>query len=121
MNNEMDINLTDIFKWHDDNRYENIEGWTSRYVGESLLNIDEKRLSEAEDWIKRAIEVDTKNGTRLSLGHDYALYAEMLKRKGDLSEAKQKLNKAIEIFKECGADGWVKRTQATLKAVSKEG
>jgi hypothetical protein len=33
----------------------------------------------------------------------------MLKRKGDQPKAKENLRKAIEIFKECGADGWVKK------------
>jgi hypothetical protein len=28
--------------------------------------------------------------------------------------AKEKLSKAIEIFKECGADGWVKRSEEEL-------
>ena len=41
------------------------------------------------------------------LGQDYALYAELFKRKGDQSKAKENLNKTIEIIKECGADGWV--------------
>jgi len=43
---------------------------------------------------------------RCSIG-DHALYAELFKRKGDQSKAKENLNKAIEILKECGADGWV--------------
>ena len=44
-----------------------------------------------------------------NLAQDYALYAKLYKRKGDPSKAKEKLNTAIEIFKECGADGWVER------------
>jgi hypothetical protein len=39
----------------------------------------------------------------------YALYAELFKRKDDLSKARENLNKAIEILKECGADGWIKK------------
>jgi hypothetical protein len=39
------------------------------------------------------------------LGRDYALYAELYKRKGDQSKAKQNLKEAIKIYKECGADG----------------
>jgi len=41
------------------------------------------------------------------LGQDYSLYAELFKRKNDQSKTKENLNKAIETFKECGADGWV--------------
>ena len=43
------------------------------------------------------------------LGQDHALYAELFKRKGDLAKAGEKLNKAIEILQECGADGWVEK------------
>ena len=38
----------------------------------------------------------------------------MLLRKGDLSQAKDSLNTAIEILKECGADGWVEKAQEAL-------
>jgi len=85
-----------------------------RYVGEILLNIDDQHMSEAEDWIKKAIEADKRNGTMFELGMAHSLYAELLKRKGDLSQAKENLNTAIEILKECGADGWVKRAQEAL-------
>jgi hypothetical protein len=66
-------------------------------------------LPEAEDWINRAIEADSRNGTRFFLALDFAQYAELCKRKGDPAMAREKLSRAIEIFKECGADGWVKR------------
>jgi tetratricopeptide (TPR) repeat protein len=89
----------------------------SRYIGEILLNIDEKHMSEAEDWIKKAIEADSKNGMMFHLAKDYAAYAELFKRKGETPKAKKNLSKAIEIFKECGADGWVKRTQEALAAI----
>jgi class 3 adenylate cyclase/tetratricopeptide (TPR) repeat protein len=117
MNREVDINFGEIFKCHEDNRYENIKGWMSRYVGEILLNIDEKHISEAEDWIKKAIDVNTGNGVMLHLGKDYALYAELFKRKGDTSKAEEHLNQAIEIFIECGADGWVDKAEQALKAL----
>jgi phage tail tape-measure protein len=43
------------------------------------------------------------------LGKDYALYAELFKRKGDRLKVQENLGKAIEILKECGADGWVEK------------
>jgi len=111
MNNETDINLAELFKCHEDNRYEMLEGWMSRHIGEILLNIDDKHISEAEDWVKRAIEADKGNGMMFQLGKDYAAYAELFKRKGDIPKAKENLSKAIEIYKECGADGWVTRAE----------
>ncbi|MEJ2222732.1 MAG: hypothetical protein P8X80_18240, partial [Desulfobacterales bacterium] len=50
------------------------------------------------------------------LGGAYAFYAELFKRKGDPSKAKEKLNKAIEIFKECGADGWAEKYKEEIAA-----
>jgi hypothetical protein len=35
--------------------------------------------------------------------------AEILQRRGPKSKAKENLSKAIEIIKECGADGWVEK------------
>ena len=48
------------------------------------------------------------------LGRDYAFYAELFKRKRDLTKAKEKLNKAIGILQECGADGWVEKYENEL-------
>ena len=55
------------------------------------------------------------------LGKNHALYAELLKRKGDLSGAKENLNTAMEILKECGADGWVKKYQEELAKMREAG
>jgi len=49
-----------------------------------------------------------------NLARDYALYSELLKRKGELPKAQEHLSKAIKIFKECGADGWVKKYEEEL-------
>jgi hypothetical protein len=88
------------------------------YIGEILLVLDDKFLSEAEDWIKKAIEAHNKCGMMWHLARDYVLYSELFKRKGDLPKAKQKLSKAIEIFNECGADGWVDKYEKELVALS---
>ena len=48
------------------------------------------------------------------LGVDYTLYAQLLKQKGDHLEAKERLISAIEIFEECGADGWVEKYEKEL-------
>jgi hypothetical protein len=52
-----------------------------------------------------------------NLAHDYALYAELFKRKGEQSKVKENLTKAIEIFKECGADGWVEKYEKELASL----
>jgi len=52
------------------------------------------------------------------LGTVYELFAELFSRKGDLSKAKENLSKAIEILKECGADGWVEKYEKELAELS---
>jgi len=53
-----------------------------------------------------------------NLAQDYALYAKLYKRKNDPLKATEKLNVAIDIFKECGADGWVERYEKELASLS---
>jgi tetratricopeptide (TPR) repeat protein len=89
-------------------------GGFNREVADALLTMGDDRMSEAENWIQEAIEADRRNGTRWDLAMDYAHYAELFKQRGDVSTAREHLNKAIEIFQECGADGWVKRTEEKL-------
>ena len=83
-------------------------------MGEILLNIDDQHMSEAQHWIEQAIEADQRNAMMFHLARDYALYAELFKRKGDLPRAKENMGKAIEIYKECGADGWVTKAEEEL-------
>jgi tetratricopeptide (TPR) repeat protein len=88
-----------------------------RNIGEILLVLDDSFLPEAEDWIKKAIEFDKSNGMMFYLGRDYVLYSDLFKRKEDLPKAKEILAKAIEIFEECGADGWVEKYEKELAAL----
>jgi len=117
-NKEKDINLNEIFKWHENIKSKWAKGWSLNCIGTILLNIDDQHISEAEDWIKRAIETKQKYGMMWPLAQDYALYADLFKRKGDLPKAKENLGKAIEIFKECGADGWVEKYEKELASFS---
>ena len=118
MKNEKDVDLEPLYRYEDENKVKLYEGWMQRYMGEIFLNIDDQHMNEAEEWIKKAIEADKKNGMMWHLGRDYALYTELFKRKGDQSKAKENLNKAIEILKECGADGWVERYEKELAALA---
>jgi class 3 adenylate cyclase/tetratricopeptide (TPR) repeat protein len=114
MNNEKNIDLETVYRYEKDNKIKIYEGSIAKYIGEILLNIDDQHMSEAEGRIKKAIAADYRNGMMWHLGRDYAFYAELFKRKGDLAEAKEKLNKAIGILKECGADGWVEKYEKEL-------
>jgi tetratricopeptide (TPR) repeat protein len=119
MNKEKDIDLESVYKCEDENTMKLYDGMLARYISEILLNIEGGYISEAEDWIKRAIERDMQNGmVYWHLAKDYVLYGELFKRKGDHSKSKENLNKAIEIFKECGADGWVEKVEETMVSLS---
>jgi tetratricopeptide (TPR) repeat protein len=80
--------------------------------------MDNRHLSEAEDWAGKAIEADERHGTVWSLACDYAFYAELYMRKGDPKKAKENLNRAIEIFAECGAEGWQHKAEEEMAALS---
>jgi len=117
LNLNEDINLGMVFQHYENNKLKFCDGRNARDIGEILLNIGGFQISEVEDWIKKAIETDKSNGTMFSLGQDYALYAELFKRKGDQPKAREKLGKAIEILKECSADGWVEKYEKELTSL----
>ena len=118
MNNEKDIDLGTLYRYEKDNKLRVYEGLIAECIGEILLNLGDQHNSDAKHWIEKAIETDTRNGMMWNLGRDYALYAELFKRKGDHPKAKENLNKAIEILKECGADGWVEKYEKELVALA---
>lgn len=93
-------------------------GLKARYVGEILLNIDDQSVPEAELWIKKAISADTEMGMRFLLAQDYALYAEFYQKQNNRPQAREQMTKAIDIMKECGADGWVERYEKELAELS---
>jgi len=119
MNNERHIDLDSMYAYQDENNMKIYDGMLARYISEILLNTDGNYISEAEDWIRKAIELDTRNGmTWWHLAKDYAQYAELFKHKGNRSKAEENLSKAIDIFKECGADGWVEKYEKELASLS---
>ena len=117
MNNEKDIDLKALYSYAYQNKKRFITGAIKRYVGDILLNIDEKHIEEAEKWIIEAMEADKRHGMMFELGMDNALYSELFKRKRDQSKTRELLGNAIEIFKECGADGWVEKYEKEVAAL----
>lgn len=57
-------------------------------------------------------------GIPWNLGKDWSLYADWFRKKGDIQGAKEQLTKAIDYFRECGADGWVTRMEKSLVDIS---
>ena len=83
-------------------------------MGEILLNIGGQHVSAAEDWIRKALEENRRNGMMFHLGMDHVLYAEWFRRQENRAKARENLAKASEIFNQCGADGWVRKYEKEL-------
>jgi hypothetical protein len=86
----------------------------AKNIGDILLHIDDDHLSDADLWFQKAIEADSRNRLRWQLAADHALYADVFKNKEDIQGAKEQLTKAIDLFNECGADGWVRKYEEEM-------
>ncbi len=117
LSDNTDINLSKVFEHYENIKVKIAQGWAARYVAEILLNMDKRYLTEAENWALKALETDESNGTMWSLGCDYAFYAELQKHKGERKSAKRNLSRAIEVFTECGAEGWRNKAETEMAAL----
>jgi len=106
-----------LLEYEKENKLKLCAGWMPKYLAEILLNMNDYHFADAETWINKAIAADKNNGMLFHLAHDYALYAELFKRKGDYTEAKERLGKAIEIFRKSGGDGWVKKYEEEMASL----
>jgi hypothetical protein len=52
------------------------------------------------------------------LGNYCVLYTELFKTKDDQLKVRKNLGKAIEVLKECGADGWMEKYEKELAELS---
>jgi tetratricopeptide (TPR) repeat protein len=114
LNHERVTNLDVLLTYIDKNRVKLHEGKLRRHLAEILLNLDEPRIHEAESWIHEAIMADRQNGLLFELAKDLIVCGELDQRKGDLLKAKEIVGEAIDIFRNCGADGWVERYEKEL-------
>ena len=114
MADKTNINLMTMREYEGCNKIKRFEGQMQRYIGEILLNLDEIHQKESEEWIKKAIDSDQRNGVMMELGRDYALYAKLLIKRGERSRAAEKLEAAIEIFERSRAGSWALRCSKEL-------
>lgn len=115
-----DINLEMLTRQVNGIKVTSFEGSKLRLLSEIFVNTGQDYQSEAFRLIQNAIKADTINGMDFSLGKDYQEYARQLLRSGDLFQAKINYKKGIEIFKKCGADGWVKNTEKELALINQK-
>jgi class 3 adenylate cyclase/tetratricopeptide (TPR) repeat protein len=114
LNHEKVTNLDALLTYIDRNRVKIHEGKLRRQLAEIWLNLDEPKINEAESWVHEAIVADTQNGLRFDLARDLCICGEVYTRKGDPLKAKGMYGEAVELFKECGAEGWVERYEMEL-------
>lgn len=121
LNGEPDVDihkLDELIKAHEKSKLAMSRSLGTRCIGEIFLHIDDNHMAEAEASIKHSFDFDTKHNIPWNIASDHTLYADWFKKKGDIQKAKEQLTKAIDLFKECGADGWVTRTEKTLAEIS---
>jgi tetratricopeptide (TPR) repeat protein len=111
-----DIDLQQLYANAAENKIKLCQGMIARFIGEILVHMGDEYILEAEDWIKKAIDAHRRNNMKWwHLARDFAHYADLLKRTGDLSGVKENIGKAIDIFKKCGADGWVEKYEKEMR------
>jgi len=114
LRHDSDIELSELFAGYQNYKITWCKGGMARNLGDILLHIDDAHFSDAQVWFLKAIEEDKKNGFRWNLAMDHAFYAEWFKKNEDVQGAREQLIKAIDIFRECAADGWVQKYEKEL-------
>jgi len=65
LSGDQDIDMSTLSKYHETNKIKIYEGLVARYIGEILLNLDDRHLSDAKDWITPpALLTPAKNPVR---------------------------------------------------------
>ena len=118
LGDKKDIDLNKLFQYENSNKLKVYDGLIPNLIGEILLFSGNSYLPQAKDWIVKALEADKQTGMMWNLARNYVLYAEFFKRKEDHAKAKENLSKAINIYKECGSDGWMKKAEKELASLS---
>jgi class 3 adenylate cyclase/tetratricopeptide (TPR) repeat protein len=114
---EKDINIELLSNYMEENKVKALEGQMALWISKILIDAGGQNIEKAEKWLHRAIDAHLKNGQTWYLGQDYADYAGFFKQKNDYSKARENFGKAIEIFQQCGADGWVEKYEKELASL----
>jgi len=111
-----EIDINELIRSFDNTKMPMVlnKAYSVNTIGEILLFLEDRSADETKEWILKAIEVNTSNGVRFFRGRSYHLYSEFYQKQNNLPQAREQMNKAIDIMKECGADGWVDRYEKEL-------
>lgn len=117
MTSSKDIDMEKLNRYVAEGNLKYAKAWKTRFIAKILLNSDKHYSIETDKWIKSAIQTAERNHMMWHLAKSRTLYAEFFRRKGDTFKARKQLSKAIEIFRECGADGWVEKYGKRLESL----
>lgn len=87
---------------------------SSAYVGLARVSIAERRLDQAERYVRMSIDLDSKENNSLRLGIDYVDLGEVLARKNDLRGARAALDRAAALLEPTGNKLGVGRAYSLL-------
>jgi hypothetical protein len=109
---QLDFNPDFLTEFLNANKLCVYEGLIKRHIGEIMIYLS--KLREAEQWLENAAETHKKNKMKFHLAGDYAVRSAACKLGSNFMAARKYLNRAINIFKNCGANGWVKKYEKEL-------
>jgi hypothetical protein len=92
-------------------------GWHDAWQRHGMLDMGRLYCQEIDSAILYGFNPDFKFEVRWHFARDHALYADFFKKKGDLEQAREKLQTAIDIFRRINADDWVTKYEAALAAL----
>ncbi|MCU0595723.1 MAG: AAA family ATPase [Desulfobacterota bacterium] len=100
---EREIDLRPFYEYVAVNKIRLCEGTMARYLGETLVAMDDQNAPKAQEWIQNAILADRRNGLMLHLGRDFRFLGELRFRRGENHAAVEAMERSIELFRNCGA------------------
>ena len=95
--------LNSLIITHEKNRLAVCESFGARCIGEIYLHIDDHHMAEAEAWIKRVIEANTGYAPS-GIWPVIMPSTPTGSKRRETFKAKEQLTKAIDLFRECGAE-----------------
>jgi class 3 adenylate cyclase/tetratricopeptide (TPR) repeat protein len=100
--------LGQLERWRSAERLPLWEGQAARLAAEVTMLTDEEKLDQADIWLRQAIAADELRGLAWQLARDHLGLAELHRRRGDRAAMGESLDRARELFAECGAAGWAR-------------
>jgi tetratricopeptide (TPR) repeat protein len=73
---------------------------------------------KAEEHFKKAIELFDEIGVKSHLGQVYLSQGLLYKATKRTDQARQSILEAINLFQECGAEGWIKQANEALDSLA---